>query len=74
MNLNFDLDWKKLLSLPFGRGEKSGSVFKSVYDVLLGKLKRENDRFRLYIIKQWLLVPISKSPIDFVGVGKYAAE
>src|SRR5688500_15883650 len=75
MNLNFAFDWKKLLSLPFGRGEKNGSIFKRIYDLLLGgELKRENDRLRLYIIKQRMLLPSSKCAIDYAGIGNYVAE
>ncbi|MBA4148284.1 MAG: hypothetical protein H0X66_09220 [Verrucomicrobia bacterium] len=73
--LNFAKEWLRLLELPFRRAELAGPTFRKLYAILSKKkLKDETDRLRAYIIKQWLLVPFSLWPADFLGMGKFVAD
>ncbi|MFN7141204.1 MAG: hypothetical protein ACK4UN_17890 [Limisphaerales bacterium] len=74
MNLNYNKDWKHLLSLPFRRAEQLGGLFKLIFALLMRKTLKHEDKLRLYIIKQWLLVPLSFWSVDVAGIGNYAAQ
>jgi hypothetical protein len=73
MHADFATDWDKLGRLAFRRQEKTGTLFKRVHGVLK-KYTTHPDITRLDIIRQWLLVPFTLWPIDFVGLGTHVCE
>jgi hypothetical protein len=73
MKRDFGTDLEQLQKLAFRRVERCGSVLKQFHDTR-SKIDAHSSSSNIWRIYDWLLVPFSLWPIDFVGFAKHLLQ